>query len=89
MRFLGAYESLTELSERVELLEQESGKSSEQLVVFAKEEHKEDLRNLVDVQIEIVDEEKSLEKFGLDKETAEMYNETIQLGGYVLLEKEN
>lgn len=94
MKFIGAYESLTELSEKVELLKQESGKLDHQLVIFTKEEHEEDVKNLVDIEIEVVqdktvDDEVSLEKYGLDKETAEIYNETIQLGGYVLLEKKS
>lgn len=93
MKFLGAYQSVNELSEKVAILEQEKKKAASQLVVITKEEHKEEAVNLLDIEVKTVDEEletgeEPLEQFGLSHKDAQLYDETIRLGGYVLLEKE-
>lgn len=92
MKFIGAYQSVAELSEKVALLEQEEKKNPDQLLVVTKEEHEEDLKHVLDIRIktiskEAADKEKPLGEFGLDDETIKMYDETIRLGGYVLLEE--
>lgn len=91
MKFIGAYQSLNELSEKVAILEEEQGKAADHLLVVTLEEHKEDIEKMVDIRVKTVDvktvkENDPLEEYGLDHESAELYEETIRLGGYVLLE---
>lgn len=93
MKFLGAYQSVNELSEKVAILEEEQGKKADQLVLVTKEEHKEEAVNLLDIKVETIDDElagdkEPLERFGLSHDDAQLYDETIRLGGYVLLERE-
>lgn len=91
MKFIGAYQSLAELSEKIEILIQESGKAKEQLLVVTQKAHEADVSSLVDIPVKAVSEDilnksEPLEEFGLDHETAELYDQTIRHGGYVLLE---
>lgn len=95
MKIIGAYQDVNELSEKVAILKKEEGKRSNQLVVATYEEHEEDVKHLMDVRLKIINgeideqtktEEDPLEKYGISEEDAKLYEETIRLGGYILLE---
>ncbi|MCC5894935.1 MAG: hypothetical protein JJU16_05675 [Alkalibacterium sp.] len=94
MKFVTAHQSVEEFVAELENLIQSGAFHANNLLVVTLEEHASDLKSLVPVEIETVNEgdfnEKApLNNHGLDDHSIELYDDILRRGGYVLLEKEN
>lgn len=94
MKFVTAHQSVEEFVSEMENLIQSGAFHADNLLAITLKEHATELKSLVPVEIETVDEKDfkdsdPLNNHGLDEHSVELYDDILRRGGYVLLDKEN